>query len=202
MPAMDAKSIDRFESGAERAASALFAAAVGYAAYALGGAFFVEPQLWPVAATAAAVAYFVSFRVLKAVGTRDRSFDVKIFDVREIPTFEADDELLLTVADQLHDELLLTEADRFNGELLLTEADRCDPAGGDAPGAPLELDDILTEIGPDARVVRLFDRRAMPTPGQLKSRIDSHLDHSPLAPASDASQALSAALAELRRSLR
>jgi hypothetical protein len=78
---------------------------------------------------------------------------------------------------------------------------------------PLVLDDILAEIGSDARVVRLFDRNAMPapalTPGQLQSRIADHLaDGGPLSapynpPATnDASQALSAALAELRRSLR
>jgi hypothetical protein len=199
---MDARSIDRFESGAERAASALFAAAVGYAAYMLAGGFFLQPQPWPFAAAAVAASYFVSASALKAVGTRARSFSISVFDVREIETFEAEDELLLTDADRVNDELLLTEADRFDGELVLTDADRLHPVGGHAAGEPLVLDDILTEIGPDARVVRLFDRRAMPTPGQLKSRIDSHLDQSPPAPASDAAQALSAALAELRRSLR
>ena len=65
--------------------------------------------------------------------------------------------------------------------------------------------------GPDSRVVRLFDPRAMPTPptpGQIQSRIADHLgDGAPRSapsktPPSDASQALSAALAELRRSLR
>jgi hypothetical protein len=67
----------------------------------------------------------------------------------------------------------------------------------------LVLDDILAEIGPDSRVVRLFDRKAMPPPGQLGSRIDSHLDRRAREPAGeDASQALSDALAELRRSLR
>jgi hypothetical protein len=47
----------------------------------------------------------------------------------------------------------------------------------------------------------LFDRKAMPTPGQLQSRIDRHLGHRQSTP-EDASQALSEALAELRRSLR
>ena len=81
-------------------------------------------------------------------------------------------------------------------ELLLTEADLHLPDG------ELILDDILAEIGPDARVVRLFDPAAMPTPGQLKERIDRHLDEGgpPDAPP-DASQALYDALAELRRSL-
>jgi hypothetical protein len=109
----------------------------------------------------------------------------------------------LTDADRLarEDELVLTDADRLGpaNELLLTLADRLDPADDD----PLVLDDILAEIGPDARVVRLFDRKAMPTPGQLKTRIDNHLgqESSPATP-SDASQALSDALAELKRSLR
>lgn len=68
---------------------------------------------------------------------------------------------------------------------------------------PLVLDDILAEIGPDARVVRLFDPSAMPTPGQLRARIDRHLeDCDPTAGLVDASQALYDALAELRRSLR
>jgi hypothetical protein len=80
--------------------------------------------------------------------------------------------------------------------LELTEADRLPEP------EPLVLDDILAEIGPDSRVVRLFDRSAMPTPGQLKARIDQHLEQGPPAPGSDASQALSDALAELRRALR
>lgn len=68
---------------------------------------------------------------------------------------------------------------------------------------PLVLDDILGELGPDSRVVRLFDPAAMPTPGQLNDRIERHLgrDVPPIAPP-DASQALRDALAELRRSLR
>ena len=81
------------------------------------------------------------------------------------------------------------------GELLLTDADRLPaPAADDA----LVLDDILAEIGPDSRVVRLFDREAMPTPAQMKARIDRHLD-SGRAP--DAAQELHEALAQLRRSL-
>ena len=80
-------------------------------------------------------------------------------------------------------------------ELLLTDAVPPDaPAADDA----LLLDDILAEIGPDSRVVRLFDREAMPTPAQLKARIDRHLEGER---APDASRALHEALVELRRSL-
>lgn len=70
----------------------------------------------------------------------------------------------------------------------------------DAPPAEelLALDDILAELGPDSRVVRLFDPATMPSPAELGARIDRHLDPAPV----DASEALHEALAELRRSLR
>ena len=82
-------------------------------------------------------------------------------------------------------------------ELLLTE--RAPSATQDA----LVLDDILERLGPDSRVVRLFDPAAMPTAGELKSRIDHHLGReASAAQSADAAQALHEALAELRRSLR
>ena len=85
-------------------------------------------------------------------------------------------------------------------ELTLTDADRLPEA---QPDNALILDDILAAIGPDSRVVRLFDRDAMPTPGQLKARIDQHLGDCDVASVpQDASEALSEALAQLRRSLR
>lgn len=70
--------------------------------------------------------------------------------------------------------------------------------------AELLLDDPLTVPAADSRVVQLFADGRMPTAGQLQQRIDRHLaDGQPgLAPHSDASDALSDALAELRRSLR
>ena len=80
-------------------------------------------------------------------------------------------------------------------ELLLTDADRIDPP-------ELLLDTALAHFGPESRVVRLFDPAAMPTPAELKARIDRHLDGSSQAAPADASQALYDALAELRRSLR
>ena len=95
-------------------------------------------------------------------------------------------------------ELLLTE----QTELILTEADRLHPQEPHRPDELL-LEDILAEIGPNSRVVRLFDPATLPTPGQLNARIVRHLNDgaSPAAPP-DASQALYDALAELRRSLR
>jgi hypothetical protein len=93
------------------------------------------------------------------------------------------------------DELLLTE----QVELLLTNSDRLDPPPGDV----LVLDDILAELGPGSRVVRLFDPASTPSPGQLNARIEQHLrDGTSQAAPLDASQALHEALAELRRSLR
>jgi hypothetical protein len=65
------------------------------------------------------------------------------------------------------------------------------------------LDDIADAIGPDSRVVRLFDRRAMPTAGDLKATIDNHVEARSAGQGfPDASQELSDALAELRKALR
>ena len=66
----------------------------------------------------------------------------------------------------------------------------------------LVLDDILADLGPDSRVVRMFDRHAMPTPGPLGDRNGEHLGEAEKSAPADASQALHEALAELRRSLR
>jgi hypothetical protein len=121
------------------------------------------------------------------VAPEEPRFSVAQFEVAAIEGAPME-ELLLTEPV----ELLLTE----QVELVLTEADRLRPA-------ELVLDDILAELGPDSRVVRLFDPAAMPTPGQLNARIERHLgEPEPAAAASDASQALYDALTELRRSLR
>ena len=79
---------------------------------------------------------------------------------------------------------------------LLAEADRSLAHAEDE----LVLDDVLAVLNPDSRVVRLFERDAMPTPGEIQSRIDHHLGAQAKAP--DASQALHDALFELRRSLK
>ena len=73
----------------------------------------------------------------------------------------------------------------------------------------LLLDDPLVEAEPGSRVVQLFASQPMPTPGQLKERIDRHLagGAQPLAdtpgiPGRRVGRALRGALDELRRSLR
>jgi hypothetical protein len=65
----------------------------------------------------------------------------------------------------------------------------------------LLLDDILAELSPDARVVRLFDAAQVPTAGELHANIDRHLRANSRDEPPDAAQALSDALRDLRRSL-
>ncbi len=67
----------------------------------------------------------------------------------------------------------------------------------------LVLDDILAEIGPESRVVRLFDRDGMPMAGSFDDRGEQHPGgEGPGSAPADASQGLLDALSELRRSLR
>jgi hypothetical protein len=182
---MDARLIDRVETGIEAAAAAIFGGAVAYAT--LNWLVSPGPERWGYSAGAGILALVLCLRTMRMFGSHKPSLAVPIFNVRDI--------------EPEVDELLLTDADRVGlAELVLTDADRL----SSPPPDPLVLEDILTEIGPDARVVRLFDPKSMPTPAQLKARIDSHLGQgsTPNAPQSDASQALSEALAQLRRSLR
>ena len=171
---MDARSVTLIERNVDRAASALFAAASGYAAYSALASHFAQRLLVAEAAAAVAFAYWLCLRTLGAVQPEARRLPVPVFDVRQIEQIEP-------------------------AELLLTDIY---PGAPDAAEEPLVLDDILAELQPDSRVVRLFDPSAMPTPGQISARIDRHLagGFSPAA-AADASQALHDALAELRRSL-
>ena len=101
-------------------------------------------------------------------------------------------------ADGTNDELLLDQL--VEEPLMLTEV------LGDEP---LLLDDPLLEAEPGSRIVQLFASPPMPTPGQLRERIERHLATGAMhvvrefeGPAPDASDALYAALSELRRSLR
>ena len=124
---------------------------------------------------AAASTLFITLLALRSIEPGDREFPVAQFAPAELAFEELD-------------ELLLTEADRFESSV----ADDV-----------LVLDDELDTLGEDSRVVRLFDASAMPTPGQLKARIDRHLgqtQHGAGLP--DASAALHEALADLRLSLK
>jgi hypothetical protein len=171
---MQRESAITIERSVDRAASALFALAMGYAAFAWFAARAGQPLILAETAAVAAFAYFVSVRTLAAVQPPARKVHVPIFDLRKIDPVEPP-------------------------ELLLTE--RFDSAPAESNQA-LVLDDILAELGPDSRVVRLFDPAAMPTPGQLNARLERHLGRGALPVTQEASRALHEALAELRRSLR
>ena len=174
---MNATPFERIQVIFEHAACTLLAAAVAFAAYRGLGGLLGEPQLGICAAFSGLAAYLLSSH-----GLFRRSF--------ELPEY--------TMADFETAKLELSEPD----ELVLTERDMLHSQPKTSDPELLELDDILAELGPDSRVVRLFDRSSMPSPGHLKARIDDHLGKggSP-SRVPDASKALSEALAELRRSL-
>lgn len=101
----------------------------------------------------------------------------------------------------LEAELLDCEPD--TDELLLTEQVSAPVGSQRTDSDELLLDDILESIGPDSRVVRLFDPTAMPTAGELQEQIDRHLRSGrSTAASSDATQALNDAVVALRQSLR
>jgi hypothetical protein len=169
--------VSKIEDGVMAAAATTFAAAVGFAAYRGLDGMVGQPALVGLTAAAMAIGIVLCGRLLNRIGRGEPKFHVPIFDLGAMKSVESD-------------------------ELVLTEAQRLKPVvQSPPPEEPLELNDVLHEVGPDTRVVRLFDPGAMPTPAQLKARIDRHLEGG-LPPASpDASQALYDALAELRLSL-
>ena len=84
---------------------------------------------------------------------------------------------------------------------LLAEADRS-LAEAPAEDNVLVLDDVLAALGPDSRVIRLFEPEEAPTPGQLKRQIDRHLNSREADAVPDATHALHEALEDLKRSLK
>jgi len=194
---------ERIEAAVNRIAAALLAGATAYAFFRLMSGVYPDPQLGVFSASAAVMAYLMCARALGKVRREARRFDLPAFELAPMEHSEFD-ELVLTGADEFHDdELVLTEADEFHDdELVLTDADRFAPPESEGAGE-LVLQDILAELGPNSRVVRLFDPAAMPTPGQLNARIERHLEEGgSTAAAPDAAQSLYDALSELRRSLR
>ena len=140
--------------------------------------------------------------------------DFGAFEPKGFPTFERADvqallpgpsadtpelpELLLTGSYEPEPQPELEQASE-PPKLELTEAVE--------PQSPVEQeiarpDADLEQPRPQSRVVSLFDAAAMPTPGQLGSQIDRHLQREPAAVQSaEAAQALQDALAELRRAI-
>lgn len=173
---MEARHVHRIESAADLSAAAILAVAVAAEALRLG-------QSPPVAALAAAVAFVCGWKILSAIEASTPTFTLVEFAPVPLPE----------VAEP--DELLLTEADRVPASL--------QPKASAPENDALVLDDVLARLDDESRVVRLFDASAMPTPDQLRTRIERHLGSAnPPSASPDASQELHEALAELRRTLR
>lgn len=121
-----------------------------------------------------------------------------------LPSFAAEplEEVVRELGFQPLEELLLTP----DMERLRAELHEIAPEARPVPVAETELllEDVLPRIRGESRVIQMFGHAA-PTPGELKSRIDRHLNGAgrvpPLPSQPDASQALYDALADLRRSL-
>ena len=165
---------------AETAGASALALAVGYAVAKAGPSLGVGA---PAATLAAGLAFGMGALAMRAVPAAPREHVLSAFALAPV---EAGGELLLDAP--CEEPLLLQE--------VLEEA-------------ALLLDDPLVEADPGSRVVRLFAAPPLPTPGQLKDRIDQHLATGTMhvvreyeGPAPDAADALYAALSELRRSLR
>lgn len=167
---MEARHIERLESGVDFAAAAIFAAAAAFAMLRLGWSPII-------AATVSGATLLASSRILTSISPGSPTYALEPFDTAPLPEVADLDELVLTDADRLHPD---------------DQGEHVDE---------LVLDDVLAKLEDLSRVVRLFDATAMPSPGEMKNRIDRHLDESS-SPPPDASQALHDALSELRRTLR
>jgi hypothetical protein len=177
--------------------------AAGVAAFKLAPSF--EFASAP-AMTASAVAFFgLGLLAMRAVKPEPRQHELAVLGIEPIemgeePLLREDVASPCCCSRTSEEEPLLLE-DVAGEEPLLLEFL--------AEEEPLLLDDPLAGPDPDSRVVKLFANPPMPTPGQLRERIDRHLAggtmhvvHEFEGPAPDASDALYAALSELRRSLR
>lgn len=170
----------RFDWLVELGGASALGLAAGYAAFKAAPSFALPGMT---ATTACGFAFFgLGLAAMRAVRPASPKLVLDEFAVEPI----AAGELLL---DEIFEEPLLLDDVYEDGALL--------------------LDDPLIEPEPAARVVQLFAAPATPTPGQLKEQIDRHLAGAPRrapsdlsAPQSDATQALYAALDDLKRSLR
>lgn len=161
----------------EVAPAVLFAGSVGFAASAATG---LGPEI--IAASGAA-AFFAAWVGLRRFSRLDLPLALPPFELDRFPEPVPDES---AVADN-----------------------RARPTGGPSGAQAaissdeLLLEDVLADVRPDSRVVRLFDSSRFPTAGELQARIDDHL-HSAVRPipAADATQELHEALDALRRSLR
>lgn len=169
---------------AEIAGAVSLAIAAGYAAL-MAAPSLGLPAAWATGAVGLASLGF-GWLAIRAVKAPPEEFDLARFDLPPLP---ADEPLLLEDLAEVDQALLLEDVFEEGGALLLDD--------------PIEMAD------PASRVVRLFASLEMPSAGELKQRIDRHLANAdrlaPVGPPmgeADASDALFAALAELKRSLR
>lgn len=181
----------RFDWLVEIAGASALAVAAGYAGL-KAAPLLALPA--PAAMTASGFGFFaIGMLAMRAVQPDPHGHPLPQIRIEPIGTAELlldreyQDELLLKTA--VDDDVLLLE-DVIHDDVLL-------------------LDDRLAAPGPDSRVVQLFASQPPPTPGQLRDRIDRHLAGAPRSvpadspqPPPDATDALFAALSELRRSLR
>jgi hypothetical protein len=173
----------RFDWLAELCGAGALAAASGYAALKVAPSFGFAA---PMAMTAAGFAGFaLGALAMRLAKPGARSLPISEFALPDLGAEERQEPLLL-VEHRPEEELLLEDLAEDDSALLLVDA--------------------LQKAEPQSRVVQLFAHQPMPTPGQLKERIDRHLADAPRHPSPmpvpDASQALYAALNELKRSLR
>ena len=159
----------------------------------LAPAFGLSPQAASVAA--GSTCFALGMLVMRTAPSRPAEHVLADFAVVAVGS----DELLLNTPVE-PDELLL---DAPVEEPLLLDTPYEEPAVDDV----LLREDALPRPDPASRVVQLFSSQTMPTQGQLRERIDRHLAGEPqrpkvARPVPDASEALYAALDELRRSLR
>lgn len=160
----------------EVAPAALFGAAVAFCASVLVTA--PPPASWPIAA--GALAFVAGWRGLHRLAVATARFPLPRLNESLLePEFEA------------------PNVDAPVGPQVQSDADISQAAVPDE----LLLDDTLSDVAADSRVVCLFQPRSLPTAGQLQARIQHHLS-STTRPAPDATEALHEALAALRRSLR
>lgn len=195
----------RFDWLIELGGASAFGLGCAYAALKLAPSFAWPPQT---ATVASGFAFFaIGMLVMRTAHGRPTTHRLADFAVGPVES----DALWLDTPVEL-DELLLDTPVELDGLLLDTPYE--EPLLLDTPHEEpteqdvLMIEDALTQPHPASRVVQLFASQPMPTPGQLKERIDRHragesprlADGRPSPP--DASEALYAALDELRRSLR
>ena len=184
----------RFDWLIELGGALVFGLGCAYAALKLAPSFALAP---PVAAIGCGTSFFLlGMLALRAAHGGPATHRLADFAIAPVESTELLLDLPITT-----DELLLEVP--FNEPLLL-DTPFAEEGGQDV----LLLEDELPKPDPASRVVQLFASLPMPTPGQLKERIDRHLAGEPSnsadrrPPSNHASEALYAALDELRRSLR